>query len=84
MDGETRSAAGEEVLQIALLVRQSDRRPLKADWWRGKEVYVMGADLNGNFFLRHCDGSVRLWKHRSQTDQIMARSVQEFLSMIEE
>jgi len=74
----------EDVLQIACLVRQSDWRPLRAKWWRGKEVCVIGADLNGNFFLRHCDGSVRLWDHSSQSDRIVARSVREFVSRIEE
>ncbi len=75
---------GEDVLQIACAVRQNDWRPLKADWWRGKEVCVIGADINGNLFLRHCDGSVRLWNHSSQSDQFVARSVREFVSMIEE
>lgn len=75
---------GERVLQIACLVRQNDRRPLKAEWWHGKEVCVIGADLNGNFFLKHCDGSVRLWDHSSKNDHIVARSVREFASMIEE
>ena len=75
---------GERVLQIACLVRQNDWRPLKAEWWRGKEVCVIGADLNGNFFLRHCDGSVRLWDHISANDHIVARSVREFASMIQE
>jgi hypothetical protein len=66
---------GERVLQIVCLVRQKDWRPLQAEWRKGKEVCVMGADLNGNFFLKHCDGSVRLWDHSSKSDQIVARSV---------
>jgi len=34
-----------------------------AHWWRGKEVCIIGADLEGNFLLRHCDGTVRYWDH---------------------
>jgi hypothetical protein len=73
-----------DVLQIACVVRQNDWRPLKTDRWHGKEVYVIGADLNGNLFLRHSDGSVHLWNHSSGTDHIVAPSVLEFVSMIEE
>jgi len=75
---------GDRVLQIACLIRQNDWRSLKADWWRGKEACVIGADLDGNFFLRHCDGSVRLWDHNSRSDSIVAPSVREFVSRIEE
>ena len=75
---------GSRVIQIACLVRESDWRPLKAEWWRGKEVCVIGAALNGDFFLRHCDGSVRLWDHNAQRDNIVASSVQEFVSRIGE
>jgi len=70
-------------ITIAVLIRQKDWRPLKAPWWRGKEVSIIGADLDGNFFLRHCDGSVRYWNHRSQTDTVVARSVREFVEAIE-
>jgi hypothetical protein len=56
-------------LKIAFLIRDADWLPLKAPWWRGKEVYIIGADLDGNFILRHCDGSVRLWDHSKQTDE---------------
>ncbi len=73
---------GDRNLVVACLVREADRRPLKAPWWRKKEVYVMGADLDGNFFLRHGDGSVRYWDHKTQTDTIIAPSVREFLSKL--
>src|ERR1051326_359235 len=59
---------GERRVDIACLIRTGDWRPLKAPWWRGKEVSVIGADIDGNFFLRHCDGSIRYWDHRLQTD----------------
>jgi hypothetical protein len=74
----------DRVVQIACLVREDDWRPLKAEWWRGKEVCVIGAALDGGFFLRHCDGSVRLWDHNSKIDSIVAPSVREFVARIEE
>jgi hypothetical protein len=40
--------------------------------------------VDGNFFLRHCDGSVRYWEHKAQADAIIARSVREFLSKLVE
>jgi hypothetical protein len=73
---------GDRKVEIACLIRMADWRPLKAPWWRGKEVCVVGADTDGNFFLRHCDGSVRYWDHHSQTDLVVARSPREFASMI--
>jgi len=75
---------GSRYIVVACLVREKDWRPLKADWWRGKEACVIGADLDGNFFLRHCDGKVRLWDHKSRADLVIARSVQEFVSKIVE
>jgi hypothetical protein len=67
---------------IVCLIRESDWRPLKAPWWRGKEVYVIGADVDGNFLLRHSDGTVRYWHHQTQTDEVLARSVREFASAL--
>ena len=68
---------------VACLLRQSDWKPLDAEWWKGKEVYIIGADLIGNFFLRHCDGSVRYWNHETQSDQIISKSVQHFVDQID-
>jgi hypothetical protein len=67
---------------LAFLIREKDWRPLTAPWWRGKEVCVIGADVDGNFFLCHCDGTVRLWDHRKQSDTIIAKSVRDFAAMI--
>jgi len=67
---------------IVCLIREADWRPLKAPWWRGKEVYVIGADVDGNFLLRHSDGTVRYWHHQTQTDEVLARSVREFASVL--
>jgi len=74
----------DRVVLIACLLRHDDWRPLTADWWRGKEVCVIGADLDGNFFLRHCDGTVRLWDHKAQADKVIAPSVRDFASRITE
>src|SRR5262249_2363641 len=79
-----RVRCGERLLQIACLVRENDWRPLKVEWWRGKEVCVIGADVAASLFLRQCDGSVRLWEHKSQSDSISAQSVREFVSRMEE
>ena len=74
--------SGGRRFEIACLIRMSDWRPLQAPWWRGKEVCVIGADLDGNFFLRHCDGSIRHWDHRLQKDVAVAKSAREFASLI--
>jgi hypothetical protein len=73
----------DRTLTIAFLIRAGDWRPLDAPWWRGKEVSIIGADIGGNFFLRHCDGSVRYWDHQKQTDEIIASGVVEFCERIE-
>jgi len=70
------------VIELALLAREPDWRPLDASWWRGKEVCIIGADLDGNFILRHCDGSIRHWRHREQADVIVAKSVREFVQHV--
>lgn len=73
---------GERRIEIACLIRAADWRPLEAPWWRGKAVCVVGADIDGNFFLRHCDGSIRYWDHRLQKDVIVAKSGREFAGLI--
>jgi hypothetical protein len=73
---------GDRNLVVACLVREADWRPLEAPWWKGKEACVIGADTDGNFFLRHCDGSVRYWQHKAQADIVVARSVREFLGKL--
>ena len=69
--------------RLACLLRDEDIRPLRASWWKGKEVCVIAVDLSGNFFLRHCDGSVRYWDHSAQKDIKVAPSVRGFVSKIE-
>jgi hypothetical protein len=70
-------------ITIACLIRVTDWRPLDAPWWKGKEVCIIGADLNGNFFLRHCDGTVRHFNHQLGFDTLVAASVKEFVAKIE-
>jgi hypothetical protein len=69
---------GGRQLSVAFLLRKPDWRSLEASWWCGKEVCIIGADLDGNFYLRHCDGSVRLWSHARQADEVIAPSVDVF------
>ena len=73
---------GERQFTLACLIREDDKRPLKADWWKGKEVSIIAVDIDGNFFLRHCDGSVRYWNHQSKTEEVVSPSVKSFISNI--
>ncbi|WP_147448086.1 SMI1/KNR4 family protein [Solirubrobacter pauli] len=72
------TVGGTEV-DVALLVRDRDVRPLTAPWWTGKQVSVVAVDVNGNFFLRHPGGSVLYWHHINATEFVVASSVREFL-----
>jgi hypothetical protein len=58
--------------------------PLEAYWWRGKQVHIVAVDVDGNFFLRHCDGSVRYWDHSKKEDVVAFKSVKEFASAFKE
>jgi hypothetical protein len=75
---------GDTTIVIACLLRHNDWRPLKAPWWRGNEVYLVGVDLLGNFLLRHSDGTVRYWNHQMQADTVLAPSVRAFVAGITE
>lgn len=72
----------ENEISIAFLIRESDWKPLDSPWWTGKEVCIIGGDYNGNFLLRHCDGSVRFWNHETEISEIIAPSVKKFVSQI--
>ena len=71
------------IIILACLLRQEDQRPLKASWWRGKEVSIIGADIYGNFILRHCGGSVRYWIHSENKEIKIAVSIKSFLLSLE-
>lgn len=70
-------------ITLACLIRDDDQRPLRASWWKGKEVTVIAVDLDGNFLLRHSGGSVRIWDHRAQAETVVAPSVREFVEALE-
>lgn len=74
---------GEREVAIIILIPESEWRPFSADWWHGKEACIIGADEQGNFFLRHCDGSVRFWEHAKHADVVVAKSVRDFVAMIQ-
>lgn len=69
-------------IHVACLVGWSP--PLTARWWRGKEANIIGVDIDGNFFLRHCDGTVRYFEHSSGSDSVVAKSVKEFVERLRE
>ena len=73
---------GDRDISIVILIPENESRPFSAAWWRGKEACIIGADEDGNFLLRHCDGSVRYWEHAKQSDTVLAKSVCEFVAMI--
>ena len=58
--------------------------PLIARWWRGKQVTIVAVDVDGNFFLRQSDGSVRYWEHAKKSESVAAKSVKEFTSKLRE
>jgi hypothetical protein len=69
-------------VRLVFLLPQSLWRPLKASWWKGKEVSIIAGDERGNYVLRHSDGSVRLWDHARGADEILAPSVRAFLEKL--
>ena len=73
---------GDRVIRIVFLLPDSLWRPLRASWWKGKEVSIIGGDENGNYLLRHSGGSVLLWEHARATDEVLAPSVDAFLSSL--
>lgn len=72
---------GKEIHVVGVL---SWSPPLVAKWWRGKQVHVIGVDVDGNFLLRHSDGSVRYWEHAKGSDSVVAKSVKEFAAKLRE
>ena|SRR5690348_13170937 len=73
---------GERAIRLVFVLPESLWRPLKASWWRGKEVSIIAGDERGNYILRHCDGSVRLWDHARGADEVLAPSVRAFLAAL--
>ena len=69
--------------RVLFLLPRNLWRPLKASWWKGKEVCVIGGDPEGNYFLRHPDGSVSIWHHARNIDEVLAPSVRAFTTMLQ-
>lgn len=38
-----------EKIKLACLLREEDRRPFQAEWWKGKYYYLVAEYENGNF-----------------------------------
>ncbi len=74
---------GGSTSQIVLLIPANERIPFEVQWWRKKEASIVAVDIDGNFFLRYCDGSILLLKQGSKSLQMIAKSEKEFISMIE-
>jgi hypothetical protein len=73
-----RFPAGDRQVRVLFLLPTALWRPLRASWWRGKEVSIIGGDEHGNYILRHCDGTVRLWDHGRGQDEVLTSSVRAF------
>ena len=65
---------------VAFLIREEDQRPLSAPWWTGKLASVVGADIDGNFFIHQSSGKVLFWNHSAQKETEIANSLKEFLN----
>jgi hypothetical protein len=74
--------SGRREYRVLFLIPESLWRPLRVEWWTGKEVCIIGGDPNGNYFLRAADGSVRLWNHSVGAAEILAPSVREFVGSL--
>jgi hypothetical protein len=74
--------SGGREIRLVFLLPESLWRPLKARWWKGKEVSIIGGDEDGNYILRHSDGTVRFWDHGRGTDLTLAPSVRSFLDQL--
>ena len=74
---------GDRRIRVVVLIPSALWRPLRAFWWRGKDVSIIGGDEYGNYVLRHYDGGVRIWDHARQVDEVPAPSVRTFLQGLE-
>jgi hypothetical protein len=72
--------AGDRQVRVLFLLPSTLWLPLRASWWTGKEAYIIGGDEQGNYILRHSDGSVRLWDHTRGEDEVLTPSVRAFFN----
>jgi hypothetical protein len=71
------------VFKLACLVRDEDRRPFQAPWYKGKQSYLVAVDDDGNFYLRHSGGYIFRASPNSSEQLTIAKSEEEFLSMLD-
>ncbi len=71
---------GDRQVRVLFLLPSTLWRPLRASWWTGKEACIIGGDEQGNYILRHCDGTVRLWDHTRGKDEVLTPSVRAFFN----
>lgn len=70
-------------IRLICLIREEDRRPFHATWWKGKELYLIAVDEIGCLFLRHSGGYILKIDPRSLSEEIIAKSEAQFIGMIE-
>ena len=71
------------MIKLACLLRKEDRRPFQAEWWKGKQSYLIAVDDDGNFILSHSGGYIFRVKAKSSEEEILAKCEKDFLRMIE-
>jgi hypothetical protein len=70
---------GDSEVILAFLLPVPMWRDVRDFWWKGKFASLIGGDWNGNFFLRHSDGTVSYWLQTDRRDTVAAGSVREFI-----
>jgi hypothetical protein len=72
-------------IKVELIYPNANRwRPLRIDWWRGKQVYLIGEDVDGNYIVRHCSGAVYYFDLNNKKSTEISNSVKDFLSKLTE
>jgi len=72
-----------QLLKLVCLIREEDRRPFQADWYKGKESYLIAVDENGHFFLRHSGGYIFKLDPVTKEEERIAKSETNFLNSID-
>ncbi|MEW7280379.1 hypothetical protein ABW636_17445 [Aquimarina sp. 2201CG1-2-11] len=69
-------------IRLVCLIHTKDRRPFQADWYKGKESYLVAVDENGHFFLRHSGGYIFKLDPNTKKEEQIAKGENEFINMI--
>jgi len=72
-----------QVFKLVCLIREEDKRPFQATWWKKKEVTLIAVDERGHFFLRHANGSVFSLDPVTKKEESIVKSEKEFINMID-